>query len=193
MNLEKQGTNEEFSLDDIYFKDAFTKTDDKLNLEVDNLKIACLTSKNNKFSLDEEGNLTVNSITSKISNQNTFDILSVYPIGSIYMSVSEVNPSTLFGGSWQRITGRFLLGAVDNNNTYGPGKTGGEETHILTIDEMPAHNHTYSKISGASSYKDTASGGAWGDYNAQTTSTGGSKAHNNMPPFLAVYIWKRIN
>ncbi|MCI9110213.1 MAG: hypothetical protein HFH47_00185 [Bacilli bacterium] len=53
---------DDFSLDDIYFKDAFTKTEDKLNLEIDNANISCLTSKNNKFSLDEEGNLIVNSI-----------------------------------------------------------------------------------------------------------------------------------
>lgn len=61
--LKKDG---EFTLDDIYFKDAFTKTEDKLNLEVNNANIDCLTSRNNKFSLDSEGNLIVNSITSKI-------------------------------------------------------------------------------------------------------------------------------
>lgn len=183
----------EYYFDDVYYKDAFTKTEDKLNLDVDNAKVACITSKNNKFSLDEEGNLTVNSIISNDPEENNFDILSVYPVGSIYMSVNSSNPATLFGGMWERIVGRFLLGAVDGNVTYGLGKVGGEEEHTLTIDEMPAHNHAYSKVSGSASYKDTASGGAWGDYNAQTDSTGGSKAHNNMPPFLAVYIWKRIS
>ena len=59
----KLNKSSDFSLDDIYFKDAFTKTEDKLNLEVNNAAIDCLTSRNNKFSLDSEGNLIVNSIT----------------------------------------------------------------------------------------------------------------------------------
>lgn len=59
----RENSNDVFSLDDIYFKDAFTKTEDKLNLEVNNADIDCLTSRNNKFSLDEDGNLIVNSIT----------------------------------------------------------------------------------------------------------------------------------
>ena len=58
----------EFSLDDIYFKDCFTKTEDKMNLEVNNLKVDCITSNNNKFSLDQNGNLTVNSIYNNEGN-----------------------------------------------------------------------------------------------------------------------------
>ena len=62
----------EFSLDDIYFKDCFTKTEDKYNLDVDNINIDCITSKNNKFSLDTNGNSVLNSISSN-TNKFSFD------------------------------------------------------------------------------------------------------------------------
>lgn len=66
----------------------------------------------------------------------------IYPVGSIYMSMSATNPATLFGvGTWERISqGRMLLGADDS--TYKAGATGGEATHILTAAEMPEHSHT---------------------------------------------------
>ena len=76
----------EFSLDDIYFKDAFTKTEDKLNLEVNNASIDCLSSRNNNFSLDEEGNLIVNSISSNSENLYTDEMIVnlIYPTYRVY-------------------------------------------------------------------------------------------------------------
>lgn len=65
--------------------------------------------------------------------------LAMYPIGSIYMSVESTDPTTFIGGTWERLQDRFLLGT---SNTYANGATGGEATHILTIDETPAHTHT---------------------------------------------------
>lgn len=122
----------------------------------------------------------------------------VYPVGSIYMSVSNTSPATLFGGTWVQLKDRFLLGAGD---TYTGGNTGGEATHTLTVDEMPSHNHTqsravpygvpYNNVSGAGS-------GSGSPYYSETYSptftinnTGGGQAHNNMPPFLVVFIWQR--
>lgn len=120
------------------------------------------------------------------------DLLNkIYPIGSVYISVNSTSPSILFGGTWTRITDRFLLAA---GSTYTAGKTGGEATHILTEKEIPSHNHkihdylvaaqgggtftvpSISKATAAASY---------------TTKAGGGVAHNNMPPYLAVYMWKR--
>lgn len=75
-----------------YVVDSFTQDNLDINLEVDNAKIKCLTSKNNKFSLDSDGNLVVNSIT---SNSALINVLDVYPIGSIYMNFTNVNPSNL--------------------------------------------------------------------------------------------------
>lgn len=114
--------------------------------------------------------------------------LDAYPVGSIYMSVNSTSPSTLFGGTWQRIQDRFLIAA---GSTYKAGGTGGEATHVLTVNEMPAHSH------GLYASDMTGTGGnvfRYGEYSQRTVqskSTGGGAAHNNMPPYLAVYVWKR--
>ncbi len=138
---------EAFSLDDLYFKDAFTKIGNKLNLEVDNASIDCLTSKNNKFSLDSEGNLTINSITT--AQQLNFDKQEIgnyiYPVGSIYLSLSGVNPSMLFGGNWSQISGYYLYAGVGGNtagsNTSGAPSNNTTGSTTLTIDQMPSHTH----------------------------------------------------
>lgn len=73
----------------------------------------------------------------------------IYPTGSIYQTTSSTNPQTLFGGSWSRITDRFLIGC---GNTYSNGGTGGKTTHTLTINEMPKHAHGTYGGWGAGSY-----------------------------------------
>ena len=114
----------------------------------------------------------------------------IYPVGSIYMSTSSADPRILFGGTWQQITGRFLLAA---GGGYSAGATGGEATHKLTVAEMPSHNHTgwYSNFEPGS---DSNALVVWnsGKTSNVGTGTGGNAAHNNMPPYLAVYTWKRI-
>lgn len=82
----------------------------------------------------------------------------IYPIGAIYLSTTLVDPSIIFGGTWKRVEGKFLLGA---DNEYAAGSTGGSSTmshthtyahthttpatttggHVLTINEMPSHGH----------------------------------------------------
>ena len=124
---------------------------------------------------------------------NTSDLIDlIYPVGSIYMSVNNTSPSTLFGGGWTRITGRFLLAADDS--TYKNGSTGGEATHKLTVDEMPSHNHTWGWKSSAASGNSTwtsAGSDKTGSSSDIIGNTGGGKPHNNMPPYLAVFMWKR--
>lgn len=125
----------------------------------------------------------------------------IYPVGAIYMSVSGVSPATLFGGTWQRIQDTFLLAAGDS---YAAGSTGGEATHTLTENEMPSHNHAGKRMSGVFGLSDGTNDGStagfivpWGlvssrnDYNIAVAWQGGGAAHNNMPPYLAVYVWKR--
>lgn len=149
------------------------------------------------------------------------DFSKIYPVGSIYMSVNSTNPGTLFGGTWTQIQNRFLLAC---GSSYSAGSTGGASTVTLTVDQIPAHNHTASTnntgghshgyesqkkrwadspISGAGSV--LAGTGAQSNYAVwYTTDTqgahshtvtvdnkGGGKSHNNMPPYLAVYVWKR--
>ena len=160
---------------------------------------------------------------------------AVYPVGSIYMSMAETNPSVLFGfGTWEQVKGRFLLGAA---NSLKAGDIGGEATVTLTKAQTPAHTHTRgtmeiygalterpcsssaeilnSKANGA--FKSTMNGDdlQWGvtvqtsgssthknnlhefiasrNWTGETSSVGGGAAHNNMPPYLVVYIWKRIS
>lgn len=120
---------------------------------------------------------------------------TIYPVGSIYISVNNTNPSTLFGGMWEQIKDRFLLAVGDtytNVSTYG-----GEATHTLTVDEMPSHAHTTSNIWNAGSAVSTAGNVVNWQQHATTdvnkiNNTGGGQAHNNMPPYLTVYMWKRI-
>lgn len=201
---EKENNPSYFNLDDIYFKDAFTKTGDKLNLDVDDININKISSKNNKFSLDSEGNLIVKSIN--FVDKPTFDINmneilnNVYPINSIYLSTSEINPGTLFGGTWIPFgEGRMLVGFDSYQIDFDTSeKTGGEKTHVLTIEEMPSHNHEYVRQPLWYSELDGTSG-ALADKtdlaNAlfyTSKNTGGNMPHNNMPPYIVVHMWKRI-
>ena len=133
-------------------------------------------------------------------------LLDIYPIGSIYMSVHSTSPASLFGGTWESISGRFLLGA---DNTYTAGSTGGEATHTLTLYEMPNHYHIlpykvdWGNQTGIGSWHpmfvdgtmtDSGSGGYTGKWQSYTTqNNGGGEPHNNMPPYLAVYMWKRVS
>lgn len=119
----------------------------------------------------------------------------VYPVGSIYMSVNSTNPKTLFGGTWVQIKDRFLLAA---GTTYKAGATGGEAAHTLTASEMPSHNHAvYYPNAGAAdhsapgNYPDGPSDSTYYAIGSYTSSAGGGTAHNNMPPYLSVYVWKR--
>lgn len=126
---------------------------------------------------------------------STLILESVYPVGSIYMSVNSTSPATLFGGTWKAIQGKFLLGA--DGNAYKAGNTGGEAAHTLTEREMPSHKHSIwfpndgGEQSAEIGYPDTGSKNTYYAEASKTSGTGGGAAHNNMPPYLAVYIWKR--
>lgn len=122
-----------------------------------------------------------------------FDIYNLYPVGSIYMSVNSTNPSNYFGGTWEQIKDRFLLAC---GSTYSNGSTGGEATHTLTVNEIPSHNHPIKNANvggGVTTYNTVKAENkrGWAG-NVYTDNNGGGQAHNNMPPYLAVYIWKRV-
>lgn len=146
--------NKILSLDDIYFKDAFTEVDDKLNAALNNLSIDCLTSNNNKFSLDSDGNLTVNSLTTTVSSSADLDFNEIYPIGSVYLSVNSTNPSVYFGGTWEQINGYYLY-AGNTNNTGGSSLTGEASGNTgsttLTANQIPSHSHSIPSLNGTAS------------------------------------------
>lgn len=132
----------------------------------------------------------------------------IYPIGSIYMSVNNVSPQTLFGGSWEQIQDTFLLAS---GSTYSPGSTGGSATVTLTSAQsgVPAHSHKYQDYNTTYTLKTTnrkpgtstavaygtsltAGGGATERTSSNNTAANASQAHENMPPYLAVYMWERV-
>ena len=118
--------------------------------------------------------------------------LKLHPVGSFYTTSDGTNPSEIFGGTWEQIKGKFLLGASEN---YANGTVGGEATHKLSIAEMPSHKHTTTFNRDAC--EGTSGNAVYGDELREgkdtitSDSCGGDQAHNNMPPYLACYIWKR--
>lgn len=130
-----------------------------------------------------------------------------FPVGYIYISADNTSPAQLFGGTWEKLDGVFLLGS---SSTHPVNSTGGEESHTLSYLEMPDHGHSFSKIAVSNG---ASSGGSWHNFAVNTdwytflsdsavghinegtslTRAGGSQAHNNMPPFISVNMWKRIS
>ena len=130
---------------------------------------------------------------------------AVYPVGSIYMSVSSEDPSTLFGGTWERWGGgRVPVGVYENDSDFASANLfGGEKTHKLTVEEMPSHQHRLDKKGGNLGYYDGTGSSykysvQWHPESARTDiqlisgREGGEQAHNNMPPYITCYMWKRI-
>lgn len=136
-------------------------------------------------------------------------MLTLYPVGAVYISANSTSPASLFGGTWEQIHGRFLLasGSPDANTdnrfgditggwVAGSGSTGGQDYHTLTVEEMPSHTHASQYVKPESGYmaagmKGSAEANWWSeDY---IRATGGGQKHNNMPPYLAVNMWKRVS
>lgn len=157
-----------------------------------------LTSDSNGFVVSEP-------ILRYVSEEELDIIDMIYPVGSIYMSVNNVDPSTLFGGRWTQLKDRFLLGAGD---TYSGGSTGGSKDAIVV-----SHNHKANRTNGQFVTRDGTKTGGIGEHGftsgssyyaptiqsddnwwgaEYTASTGSSGTDKNMPPYLTVYMWKRI-
>lgn len=123
----------------------------------------------------------------------------IYPVGSIYMSANNVSPQTFLGGTWTQIQGKFLLAASD---AYPAGSTGGEATVSLTGAQNGPHQHSGITVDGTplswSFPAVTPGSGTAGTLTTQgeqmplAESSGRGEPHNNMPPYLAVYVWQRM-
>ena len=182
-----------FTADNEYEWNVQVNVADKLGSTTYNLllprgiPIAYVDTKKNSFGVNC---FPKNEKSLEINGKTVFDM--VYPVGSVYVSVNSTSPATLFGGTWVQIKDKFLLSAGD---TYKAGATGGEATHVLTVNEMPRHNHSIDNLnaSGSTTPYMTVQAQEKKGYggNVQTFFTGGGQAHNNMPPYIVVYIWQR--
>lgn len=115
------------------------------------------------------------------------------PVGFVFISVVSTNPKNLLGyGTWVAFAeGRCLIGAGTSDQTFTAGDTGGESTHTLTVDEMPQHKHSIygsssSQVGGTSKHIQQVS-----SMNRSSGSAGGDSPHNNLQPYIVVYMWKR--
>lgn len=143
--------------------------------------------------------------------------LDAYPVGSIYASVNNVSPATLFGGTWVQLKDTFLLAAGD---IYAAGSTGGEATHTLTASESGqraltidggGHTHVvttkyqamFAQGTNRNGYYGNGTGGSnttmasidddTGTHSHTVEASDATSAHNNMPPYIAVYVWQRVS
>ncbi len=144
-----------------------------------------------------------------------------YPVGSYYVSNSATSPETLFGGKWVQVENKFLYCMAGSNAkkpenssaNLSVGGTGGSATHThttgnftLKIEHIPSHSHKTSSDSGYYAWGGIhqnliAAGDGWSNSlaNVNTSSVGGGQPHNhgdtgsssNIPPYIAVYCWRR--
>lgn len=131
------------------------------------------------------------------------DIYNLYPVGSIYISVININPTTYFGGVWESFgDGRVLVGVDTSQTEFNTVmKTGGEKTHKLTVQELASHAHGFQGGSALftridQGVKGLGAGGYWVEGVGSIPNTsyaGGDQPHNNLQPYITVYMWRRIS
>ena len=132
-----------------------------------------------------------------VENMTSFvDIIR--PVGSVYISQDVTSPASLFGGTWERLKDKFILAAGD---TSSAGSTGGESAHTLTRDEMPSHAHGFmlniqhgdgESVPNSEALTSGLQVGGVRRYPDATDASGGNQPHNNMPHYIAYYVWIRI-
>ena len=151
----------------------------------------------------------------EIAQMETNYLDYMYPVGSIYMNVDNISPAVLFGGTWEKIEGQFLLAS---SSTYANGSTGGNATHKLVYEETPYHTHgntridpdglvsmrdglfadygstsetIYKVVDGYQTYKSAPIMWAGSETKPEITDESDTQAFSIMPPYLAVNVWKR--
>jgi hypothetical protein len=138
-------------------------------------------------------------VQDEVGNFNTQAqiLLAAYPVGAVYIAVVNTNPGTLFGGTWSSFaTGRTLVGLDSSDSQFNTiEETGGAKTHTLTASEsgLPSHSHMQ-RGGGFDGSTGIESGSNLGSDQGQTGNTGGtsaSQSHNNLQPYITVYMWKR--
>lgn len=149
----------------------------------------------------------INQQNMKVKSGSTWHTICPFPVGFIYMSANGTSPGSTFGGTWSDMSdSRFLRPA----GSYGG--TGGENSHVLSQNEMPSHVHgiaikgcwqestgnygLWNEGNGFNKRVPVNNGGSgnWGAYNTDgglVQTVGGGASHNNLPPYTNVYCWRR--
>lgn len=152
-------------------------------------------------------------------NYNFDEVLNlIYPIGAIIIKDTDTDYSNYLGFLWQKVfVGKTLVGLDTSDNDFSIiGKTGGEKTHTLTLNEIPSHGHSqwvlnkndsgYAKPANVSDTSDIGINGyaiatdnilhskdtkGWSN-GTLSALKGGDQAHNNLQPYTVVAFWKRV-
>ena len=193
---------------------AVTSTHTELNLldgvtattaEINYIDVATLGTVEASKAITVDANKDVTgirnlTITGTLSGATGLVTMSdVYPVGSIYINATNANnPSSLLGfGTWVAFgAGRVPVGIDATQSEFDTAEeTGGFKTHTLSVSEIPSHTHNNpAGISPAPNANDvdiTGGNGRTIADNVATASTGGGGAHNNLQPYIVVYMWKR--
>ena len=180
--------------------DFYSKTETDQKLSAINTTITNHTSNNlnpHAVTASQVGSYTKAEVANLINQAK----LDANPIGTILTTINDTNPSTYLGGTWERFAnGRVLVGVDEADTDFSNAeKTGGKKKHQLTVEEMPSHSHpiqrynpsgtgfdaTQRKLAAAPNNGTGVAGGV------DTNPVGGNIAHNNLQPFMTVYMWKR--
>ena len=177
--------------------------------------LAVKTAVNSKADLNGSATETFSAVTAASGTNTTqvattafvttavaaVDLSAVYPVGAIFTTVTAYADSaavvTAIGGTtWVAFAaGKMLIGLDSSDTDFDTvEETGGAKTHTLTEAEMPAHTHTYDKMTGQSGgcgVNMAGSNGCPAYTSTASSSTGSGSAHSIMNPYIAVYMWKR--
>lgn len=209
--------------------DDYAKQTNNNKLDKGDVPVKYDTAEKIGIELDKKQNIEDNELITNAKtivgaineNYEKFKNFCPFPVNSIFLSLDNSNPATLFlGTTWEKVEERFLLGS---SSTYALGSTGGSATTTLTEANMPRHRHqvdsfsvttakhkhpvtggfgygsslnqikTTSDNTIATAYTDEAGGGNTGTASPYTSYVGSGTPFNNMPPYLVVNIWKRLS
>lgn len=206
-----------------YIKNSFTKDLNGTNLSINNVSANCITNPNNNFGIDSDGNIVAKSLTlseggsTEIDYDEIFD--KIYPVGSIYLSINDVNPGTIFTGVWEQFAiGRTLVGVDNAQSEFNTVlKTGGHKelqshSHNASIGYAGDHQHTGNTLEVQSNLHTTTSSDCARNINSSydhagvtITNVAGNHTHSisvtnsgngdsgNLQPYVTCYIWRRTS
>lgn len=156
------------------------------------------------WSSDESIDIIAIYETLEVYLKNTNNISTIidliYPVGRGFIDFTDTDYSNWLGLTWEReLIGMMPIGKNENDTDFATvGKTGGNKTHTLTVNEIPAHTHHFN-----TGINQTTAPAQYGyfpyrsadisDNNTFTSETGGSQPHNNLPPYQVVSYWKRVD